>query len=261
MGAKLFLETYEVDTLGNIDVDFTYSIADITDIERRSTSYSKTIVLPSTTRNQKIFGNIFDISVENDYDENDRNVLSNFNPSKQAKAQIFLDNVKIFDGVLRLIKINNKNGDITYETNVFGRLRDILHVLGDKTLADLNFDDYNHTWNNNNIAQSWNRTEWVDGAQNYVYPLVDYGYTANGISYPLVSFKPAVFTREILKRIFAESGFEIRAPFFDTQYFKKLIMFLFIISFHYYDLLESNSFHILFQLAVIEFYLLHTLDY
>ena len=224
MGAKLFLETYEVDTLGNIDVDFTYSIADITDIERRSTSYSKTIVLPSTTRNQKIFGNIFDISVENDYDENDRNVLSNFNPSKQAKAQIFLDNVKIFDGVLRLIKINNKNGDITYETNVFGRLRDILHVLGDKTLADLDFNDYDHTWNNNNIAQSWNRTEWVDGAQNYVYPLVDYGYTTDGISYPLVSFKPAVFTREILKRIFAESGFEIRAPFFDTQYFKKLIM-------------------------------------
>jgi hypothetical protein len=224
MGAKLYLETYEVDTLGDIDVDFTYSIADITDIERRSTSYSKTIVLPSTTRNQKIFGNIFDISVENDYDENDRNVLSNFNPSKQAKAQIFLENVKIFDGVLRLIKINNKNGDITYETNVFGRLRDILHTLGDKTLADLNFVDYDHTWNNNTIAQSWNRTDWVDGAQNYVYPLVDYGYTTNSITYPLISFKPAVFIREILKRIFAESGFEIRAPFFDTQYFKKLIL-------------------------------------
>lgn len=224
MGAKLFLETYEVDTIGDIDVDFTYSIADITDIERRSTSYSKTLILPSTTRNQKLFGNIFDISVENDYDENDRNVLSNFNPSKQAKAQIFLDNVKIFDGVLRLIKINNKNGDITYETNVFGRLRDILHTLGDKTLADLNFTNYNHTWNVNTIAQSWNRTEWVDGAQNYVYPLVDYGYTTNSITYPLVSFKPAVFIREILKRIFAESGFEIVAPFFDTQYFKKLIL-------------------------------------
>lgn len=224
MGAKLYLETYEVDTFGDIDVDFTYSIADITDIERRSTSYSKTLTLPSTARNQKLFGNIFDISVENDYDENDRNVLSNFNPSKQAKAQIFLDNVKIFDGVLRLIKINNKNGDITYETNVFGRLRDILHTLGDKTLADLNFVDYDHTWNNNTIAQSWNRTEWVDGAQNYVYPLVDYGYTTNSISYPLISFKPAVFIREILKRIFTESGFEIRAPFFDTQYFKKLIL-------------------------------------
>ena len=224
MGAKLYLETYEVDTLGDIDVDFTYSIADITDIERRSTSYSKTLVLPSTSRNQKIFGNIFDISVENDYDENDRNVLSNFNPSKQAKAQIFLDNVKIFDGVLRLIKINNKNGDITYETNVFGRLRDILHTLGDKTLAELNFDDYDHTWNNTNIASSWDRTDWVDGANNYVYPLVDYGYTTDSITYPLVSFKPAIFIREILKRIFSQSGFEIVAPFFDTQYFKKLIL-------------------------------------
>jgi hypothetical protein len=103
-------------------------------------------------------------------------------------------------------------------------LRDILHTLGDKTLADLNFNDYDHTWNNNTIAQTWNRTQWVDGAQNYVYPLVDYGYTTNSITYPLVSFKPAVFIREILKRIFAESGFEIRAPFFDTQYFKKLIL-------------------------------------
>lgn len=224
MSARLYVEGYEVDTLGDIDVDFTYSVADISDIERRNTSYSKTIVLPSTSKNQVLFGNIFDISVSNDYYEADPNILVNFNPAKQAKAQIFLDNVKIFDGVLRMSKINNKQGGITYEVNMFGRLRDILHELGDKTLSELNFNDYDHVWNNNNIAQSWNRTEWVDGANNYVYPLVDYGYSTNGITYPLVNFKPAVFVREILKRIFAEAGFEIIAPFFNTQYFKKLIM-------------------------------------
>ena len=224
MSARLYVEGYEVDTLGDIDVDFTYSVADISDIERRNTSYSKTIVLPSTSKNQMLFGNIFDISVSNDYYEADPNILVNFNPAKQAKAQIFLDNVKIFDGVLRMSKINNNKGGITYEVNMFGRLRDILHELGDKTLAELNFDDYNHGWNNNNIALSWNRTEWVDGGNNYVYPLVDYGYSVNSITYPLVNFKPAVFIREILKRIFATAGFEIVAPFFDTQYFKKLIM-------------------------------------
>ena len=223
MSTRLYVEKYEVDTFGDIDVDFTYSIADISDIERRNTSYSKTLSLPSTVRNQKIFGNIFDISIQNNYDVAEPNVLSNFNPSKQAKAQIFLDNVKIFDGVLRLIKIQNKNGELTYETNVFGRLKDILHTLGDKTLADLNFDDYNHSWNLTEVQNSWARDSWVLGAQNYVYPLVDYGYSADGITYPFVSFKPAVFVREILGRIFAESGFKIVAPFFDTQYFKKLI--------------------------------------
>jgi hypothetical protein len=186
MSARLYVEGYEVDTLGDIDVDFTYSVADISDIERRNTSYSKTIVLPSTSKNQVLFGNIFDISVSNDYYEADPNILVNFNPAKQAKAQIFLDNVKIFDGVLRMSKINNKEGGITYEVNMFGRLRDILHELGDKTLAELNFDDYNHVWNNTNIALSWNRTEWTEGGQNYVYPLVDYGFSTNGITYPLV---------------------------------------------------------------------------
>jgi hypothetical protein len=200
-------------------------VADISDIERRNTSFSKTLTLPSTARNQQLFGNIFDISVANDIVAG-ANILSNFNPAKQAQSQIFLDNVKIFDGVLRLSKIVNREGDITYEVNMFGRLRDILDALGDLTLADLDFDDYDHTYNQANLEASWARTEWVSGAQNYVYPLVDYGYsTDNGITYPLKNFKPAVFVTEILERIFEEAEFEIQEPkFFESFFFKKLIL-------------------------------------
>jgi hypothetical protein len=224
MSARLFVEGIEADTLGDIDVDFTFSVADVSDIERRNTSYSKTIILPNTAKNQSLFGNIFDISVNNDYYEEDVNIGVNFNPAKQAKAQIFLDNVKIFDGVLRMSKINSREGDITYEVNMFGRLRDILHELGDKTLAELNFADYDHVWNRTNIQNSWNRTEWVEGAQNYVYPLVDYGYSVDSITYPIKNFKPAVFVTEILRRIFAEANFQVTAPFFNSFYFRKLLL-------------------------------------
>jgi hypothetical protein len=224
MSARLFVEGIEADTLGDIDVEFTFSVADVSDIERRNTSYSKTLTLPSTAKNQQLFGNIFDISVNNDYYEEDVNIGVNFNPAKQAKAQIFLDNVKIFDGVLRMMKINSKAGDILYEVNMFGRLRDILHELGDKTLADLDFDDYDHVWNRTNIEASWGRTEWVDGASNYVYPLVDYGYSVDSITYHIKNFKPAVFVSEILKRIFAEANFQITAPFFNSFYFRKLLL-------------------------------------
>jgi hypothetical protein len=224
MSARLFVEGIEADTLGDIDVDFTFSVSDISDIERRNTSYSKTITLPSTAKNQQLFGNIFDISVNNDFYEEDANIGVNFNPAKQAQAQIFLDNVKIFDGVLRMMKINSLEGDIIYEVNVFGRLRDILHELGDKTLADLNFADYDHVWNRTNIEDSWDRTQWVDGEDNYVYPLVDYGYSVDSISYPIKNFKPAVFVSEILKRIFAEANFQVTAPFFSSFYFRKLLL-------------------------------------
>jgi hypothetical protein len=229
MSARLFVEGIEADTLGDIDVDFTFSVADVTDIERRNTSYSKTITLPNTAKNQQLFGNIFDISVNNEFYIDDVNIGSNFNPAKQAKAQIFLDNVKIFDGVMRMMKINSVEGDIMYEVNMFGRLRDILHELGDKTLGDLKFSDpeddsYDHVWNRTNIEASWQRTEWVDGAQNYVYPLVDYGYSVDSITYPIGNFKPAVFVSEILKRIFAEANFQITAPFFNSFYFRKLLL-------------------------------------
>ncbi len=224
MSARLFVEGIEVDTLGNIDVEFTYSVADVTDIERRNTSYSKTITLPSTSKNQVLFGNIFDISVSNEYYINDVNINANFNPAKQAKAQIFLDNVKIFDGVLRMMKINNIAGNIVYEVNVFGRLRDILHSLGDLTLADLPFSDYDHTYNRTSIEASWARTEWVEGGTNYVYPLVDYGISTDSITYPIKNFKPAVFVSEILTRIFKEAGFQINAPIFSSFYFRKLIL-------------------------------------
>lgn len=224
MSARLFVEGFEADTLGDIDVEFTFSVADISDIERRNTSFSKTLTLPSTARNQMMFGNIFDISVSNDYDEAGSNVGVNFNPAKQAQSQIFLDNVKIFDGVIRMSKINNREGNITYEVNMFGRLRDILHELGDKTLADLNFDDYDHVWNQANIEASWDRFEWVEGAQNYVYPLVDYGYSVNMNTFPIGNFKPAVFISEILKRVFSEANFTIQSPIFDSFYFRKSIL-------------------------------------
>ena len=223
MSARLFVEGYEADTLGDIDVEFTFSVADISDIERRNTSFSKTLTLPSTARNQQLFGNIFDISVSNDI-IGGANIGQNFNPANQAKAQIFLDNVKIFDGVLRMSKITNKSGDIVYEVNMFGRLRDILDALGDLTLADLDFDNYDHTYNQANIEASWARTEWVSGAQNYVYPLVDYGYSANNINYPLKNFKPAVFITEILTRIFEEAEFVINATIFESFFFRKLIL-------------------------------------
>jgi hypothetical protein len=85
MSARLFVEGYEADTLGDIDVEFTFSVADISDIERRNTSFSKTLTLPSTSRNQQLFGNIFDISVSNDIIAG-ANIGQNFNPAKASEG-------------------------------------------------------------------------------------------------------------------------------------------------------------------------------
>jgi len=224
MSAKLYLEGYQVDISQEIDVDFTFSISDIKEVDKRNTSYSKSMNLPNTSNNQKIFGYIFDISTQTDYDSTLRNVFFNFNPAKQAKAQLFVNNVMVYDGVLRLIEINNTDGNITYNVNLFGKLYDILSAMGERTLTDIDWSDYNHIYDWTNVNTSWYRNEWVSGEQNYVYPLIDYGYTTDGIEYPLRNFKPALFVREIIQRIFDSIGFQFYSPFFDTEYFKRLII-------------------------------------
>jgi hypothetical protein len=87
MSARLFVEGIEADTLGDIDVEFTFSVADVSDIERRNTSYSKTLTLPNTSKNQQLFGNIFDISVSNEFYDTDVNIGINFNPAKQIMSR------------------------------------------------------------------------------------------------------------------------------------------------------------------------------
>ncbi len=225
MITRLFVEGYEVDLLQDIDVDFTFSIADIKDIEKRTTSFSKTITIPHSPNNANLFGHLYDIAVENDYNPLLPNININFNPSKQAKAVLYLENVRIFDGVIRLINIVNKQGEITYEVNLFGKLKDILYSLGDKLIGDIDFSDYDHIYNIAEFQSSWLRTQWVDGADNYVYPLADYGYapiSTNNYNYQ--NLKPALFVREIIKRMFNDAGFVFDAGFFDTAYFKKLLL-------------------------------------
>lgn len=224
MITRLFVEGYEIDLIQDIDVDFTFSITDIQDIEKRTTSFSKTIAIPNTPNNANVFGHIYDISVENDYNPAIPNIGINFNPAKQAKAVLYVDNVRIYDGVIRLININDKQGEIIYECNLFGKLKDILYAIGDDLLEDLDFSDYDHTYDFGEVQASWSRTQWVDGADNYVYPLTDYGYGVSATNYEFTNFKPALFVREIIKRIFDNAGFKIDPGFFDTAYFKKLIL-------------------------------------
>ncbi len=52
-----------LDTYDNWDVALTYQIQDIVDITKKTTSFSKTILIPGTKTNNEFFQNIFDVNV------------------------------------------------------------------------------------------------------------------------------------------------------------------------------------------------------
>jgi hypothetical protein len=231
MTTRFFIEGFEVDINEDVPVDLNFSIADITDFDKRNTSFSKTIKLPGTSKNKKVFGHIYEIGSANPYDPNVPNVNVNFNPTKRAAGKVYQNNIIVFDGVVRLITVEEVFGQLVFEINLFGRTKDLFFELQEKTLNDLDFSSLDHVFDLATItAQINNKEKFEDvndpgfsGFQNFVYPLIDFGNSVDMIDFPLKNFKCCLFLREIWDRIHSEAGFKYDAPFLDTDFFKHLI--------------------------------------
>lgn len=231
MTTRFFIEGFEIDINEDVPVDLNFAIADITDFDKRSTSFSKTIKLPGTSNNKKVFGHIYEIGSSNPYDPNVPNVNVNFNPTKRAAGKVFQNNILVFDGVVRLITIEDVFGSLVFEINLFGRTKDLFFALQEKTLNDLDFSALDHVFDAPTIADQIANKEKFEVMnplsspyQNFVYPLIDFGYSTDMIDFPLKNFKCCVFLREIWDRIHSEAGFTYDAPFLDTDFFKHLIL-------------------------------------
>lgn len=223
---QIFIENNELDITEGLSNQITYAIDDLNNLDSKSTSFSKTIVLPGTARNNQLLGNIFEFSNSNFTSDSTPNVFYNFNASRSAKARIDIDGVQTMKGVLRLLQIIVDGQHIEYEVAIFGELGGFFTSLGAKKLSDLDFSDYNHTYNITNILNSWNNAN--DG-YGYYYPLIDYG-SCSLTTAPLKhnfyyrAFRPALFVREYIDKIITGAGYTWESNFFDTNFFKRLII-------------------------------------
>ena len=82
ISTEIYIEDYKLDLLQDISSEFTYTIDDIADFGSKNTSYSKTISLSGTAKNNQIFGFVFDLGNANFTDDTFPNVNYNFNVSK-----------------------------------------------------------------------------------------------------------------------------------------------------------------------------------
>jgi hypothetical protein len=218
---RIFIEGYELDLTQGLSNQITYAIDDLQNLDSKSTSFTKTIVLPGTANNNKLLGNIFDFNNANFDNPLDPNVLANFNAARNASARIEVDGLQIMKGVLRLLEIVHVDGAIEYECALFGELGGFINALGNKRLEDLDFSAYDHTYSYANIVASWDSS----GSTGYCYPLIDYGnVSTDKVNFQYKTFKPALFVREYLDKIFTGSGYTYECDLFNTSDFRKLIV-------------------------------------
>ena len=226
ISTEIYIEEQKIDLLQDISTEFTYAIDDVSDFGSRNTSFSKTISIPGTANNNLVFGYIFELNNANVTVNSLPNVGYNYNVTKQANCKIFIDKVQIFKGTLRILEIVIDKETIEYQCSVFGELGGFINQLGNKRLEDLDFSAYNHTYSVANISASWDNP----GGSGYYYPLIDYGNVSTGAygvakkDFQYTAFRPALYVKEYIQKIFADTDYTFNCSFFDTALFNRLII-------------------------------------
>ena len=168
---RIFIEDYELDIDKNLVNRITYAIDDLEHLDTKTTTFTKTIVLPGTANNNTLLGNIFEFNNANFTYDSAPNVKYNFNAAKSAKCRIDVNGMQVVKGVFRLLEIVYDGGQIEYECSIFGELGGFINKIGNLRLEDLDFSDYDQDWTTANIINSW------DNAGN-TFQLTVFSFTA-----------------------------------------------------------------------------------
>ena len=223
---ELFIEGQKADINDQISIQLTFAIDDIRNFASRETSFSKQIVLPGTGNNNTIFGHIAEMGSNNPYSPGQPNIGAAFNVAQTSRAELRLNGLLVLRGVFRLTGIIKESDMLEYEGALFGELSGLMAEISNKKLEDLDFSNYDHAWTHSNISASWDNTP----GSGYFYPLIDYGLyretdiVANQGDYNVGTLRPAFYVKEYIDKMFQAGGYTYNSSFFNTSYFKSLII-------------------------------------
>jgi|21_taG_2_1085346.scaffolds.fasta_scaffold01524_7 hypothetical protein len=211
------------------DIPLTLSVDDFKNVAEKVQSYSKAFKLPATKRNNQIFDNIFEVT------RTDTGL--NFNPYVKTQCILKQDGFLLFEGYLRLIDMSDKEGEISYNVNLYSEVVALKDILENKTFADISFGELELEYNRTNIQNSWNgsgtgptftfpnTSGFRDDNNTIKFPFVDWThqYTVNpSTAYPVIpnlesTFRPFISIKYLIDRIFDEIPFTYESDFFNTS--------------------------------------------
>ena len=233
-----------VDLYEDEDLPLSLSVDDFKNVAEQVQSYSKAFNVPATKRNNRIFDHIFEVTREV---ESAGSLL--FNPYKKTKCVLKQDGFILFEGYLRMLDITDKEGETSYNVNLYSEVLALAELLQDRTFRDLDFTELAHDYNKTNIKRSWNdfgnsityanagTSGFRDAYTTLRYPFVDWNHqfiiAATGGS-PTAgnpqlasleqAFRPFINVKYIIDRIFEATDFTYESAFFNEADFNKLYM-------------------------------------
>ena len=207
---NVFINGVNCPIVNDDSVLITKSIVDIENPEQKQIDYSKGFLIQNTAAVSTLFGMIFGVNKEIQ-NTSTTNFNTDFNPNLKAKCVVMNDNSVVMSGFCQMIDIVILDGNkIAYNINCYASIGNFFNDIKNGVLGDIDFSDLNHNWTKAVIEASWTPTLGVG----YTYPMIDYGFSSSFNTWNVEYFRPAIFVKEIVDRIFADAGWAYSSTFF-----------------------------------------------
>jgi hypothetical protein len=252
-GNQEFIELY-----GNEEIDMEVSFAEIQDITKKNSAFTKEFKVPGSKNNNYIFNYFFDIN----------QVFTDWNPKQKFEADLIYDGYEIYNGYVRLNSVSINKIEKVYSITFYSAVGDLVANIGDKALCNVDTTPLNHSLYDLDVAQSLffdtslhnpysynlanptnpttitpintGEVQYILGQRGYDYtgstfrdirdinvsntPLLDFSGITGFFDFsgtPLISsyLIPSVRTRTLYELIVNQAGYYLESEFFDTDYF------------------------------------------
>lgn len=210
---RIQLENGYLDTKEGTVFPLNFAVGDIRDFTKRTGTFSKTITLVGNKNNNELLNHYYDVNIQ----------AGTFDINALTKCSVIQNGVPIVeDALLQLLSVKKIQQTDAYEQGVEYEVLikdtriEFFTTITNAELTDLDFTDLNHTFDAASIIGTFANTV-ADGFK-YVMP-----YDTDNI-YNVRQFKPAIYAKTYLDRIFATAGFQYEWSDLAAARFDKLLI-------------------------------------
>lgn len=161
-----------IDLYGNENIDMEVSFAEIQDITKKNSAFTREFKVPGTNNNNYIFNYFFDIN----------SVYLDWNPKKKFEADLMYNGYELYNGYIRMNSVSINKTEKIYSITFYSAIGDLVSNIGDKGLCEVDTTEINYY-----LSALTSNTFWLDDPDFQPIDVpVDwsggtswYGYTSN----------------------------------------------------------------------------------
>lgn len=195
-------------------IPINFSSKNLTDVEGRRQGREVELLLPSTPLNDSLFGTSRDIYATSRFNE------------KAHNATLERDDVVIFEGLVHLVASTIKGGKSGYRIRICEGGAEWIEQVVNGHLSDLNIE-FSGALNLSTITKSWGEdcaVRFLPVFRGNSTP--GYSNSALPIEKVMLSddYHPFISIAEMVKAMFANSGYRVQSQFLDSEFGRSLYM-------------------------------------